>query len=85
MDSRGAIINLSDAEVKALRETLEAGGDPDLVEIPAAMLDEVAQMNRHDRRAWRVKERKRRKARQPDDEETAGEGSEAPPATNEEE
>ncbi|KKL51879.1 hypothetical protein LCGC14_2291130, partial [marine sediment metagenome] len=61
MQSDGAIVELSKVDAKKLLEELKAGEDPDLVEIPAAMLGELRQMNRHDRRAWHAKERKRRK------------------------
>ena len=62
MQSDGTIVSLTDAELKKLRAELAAGEDPDLVEIQATKFDEIQRMNRHDRRAWHAKERKRRKA-----------------------
>ena len=62
MQSDGTIVELSNVDLKKLLEELKAEEDPDLVEIPAAMLGELRQMNRHDRRAWHAKERKRRKS-----------------------
>ena len=63
MQSDGTIVELPDALKKQLRDEIKGGGDPDLVEIPAAQLEQLRAMNRHDRRAWYARERKQRRKR----------------------
>lgn len=62
MQSDGTINQLTHDEVEKLREQLRVGEDPDLMEIPKSMLAGLEAMNRHDRRAWYARERKRRRA-----------------------
>ena len=64
MQSDGTITRLTPEELAKLRERLSVGLDPDLVEIPEGRLTELQEMNRHDRRAWHARERKRRTAAQ---------------------
>ncbi len=61
MQSDGTITLLTLEEQEKLRKQLSAGEDPGLVEIPEGRLTVLQEMNRHDRRAWHARERKRRK------------------------
>lgn len=64
MDSDGNIRRLAEAQAKALREQVERGEDPDLVEIPEHLTETLQGMNRKERRAWHAKERRRRRKEQ---------------------